>query len=76
MREIATRVLGKQVRLAKPHMLAGLAEAVSGPAFSTAIGMLEYARRKMLEEAHQDAGRRKPLQFAVKDIFQWFKDNF
>ena len=76
MREIATRVLGKQVRLAKPHMLEGLAEAVSGPAFSTSIGMLEFARRKMLEESHTEGMRRKPLQFAVKDVLQWFKDNF
>lgn len=75
MREIATRVLGKQVRLGKPRMVNGLAEAVSGAAFSTAIGMLEYAKRRTLEEIHLDTLRNKPLQFGIKNILQWVKEN-
>lgn len=76
MREIATRVLGKQVRLAKPRTVAGLAEAVSGAPFATATGMLEYARRKTLEEIHMDSMHSKSMPFDLKNIIQWFKDNF
>jgi len=76
MREIATRVLGKQVRLGRPHMVNGLAEAVSGAAFSSAIGMLEYAKRRTLEEIHLDSLRHKPLPFALKNVLQWVKENF
>lgn len=76
MREIATRVLGKQVRLVKPRMINGLAEAVSGAAFSSAIGMMEFARRRALEESHTDSIQRKPLPFAFKQVVQWVKENF
>lgn len=76
MREIATRVLGKQVRLAKPRTVAGLAEAVSGAPFATAAGMLEFARRKTLEEIHMDSTRTKSMPFGLKNIIQWVKDNF
>lgn len=76
MREIATRVLGKQVRLVKPRMMNGLAEAVSGAAFSSGIGMMEYAKRKTLEESHTDSSKRKPLPLALKQLLQWVKDNF
>jgi cell division protein FtsA len=76
VRELATRVLGKQIRLVKPRTIHGLAEAVSGSAFSSSIGMLEYARRKTLEELHSNTSGRKPLPFALKNLIQWFKDNF
>ena len=41
-RETAVRVLGRQVRLGRPLHLAA-AEAVTGPAFSSCAGVLEYA---------------------------------
>jgi cell division protein FtsA len=74
-RELATRVLGRQVRQARPRMIGGLADAVSGPAFASAIGMLEYARRRTLDERQFDPTR-KPLPVAFARIAQWFKDNF
>lgn len=75
VRELATRVLGRQVRLAKPRIINGLADAVSGPAFASAIGMLEYARQRTLEERHFDPTK-KPLPLAFTRIAQWFKNNF
>jgi cell division protein FtsA len=38
--ELAAMVLDKQVRLGRPRTVEGLAEAVSGPAFSTCTGLL------------------------------------
>jgi cell division protein FtsA len=35
--------LNKQVRLGRPIRTNGLADAVSGPAFSTCVGLLAYA---------------------------------
>ena len=40
---MAARVLGRQVRLGRPHGLRGLPEAASGPAFATAAGLLAWA---------------------------------
>lgn len=42
-RELAALVLEKQVRMGRPLRLSGLADSVSGPAFSTCAGLLRYA---------------------------------
>ena len=43
VREMAARMLGRQVRLGRPATLRGLPELASGPAFSTAAGLLSWA---------------------------------
>ena len=40
VRELAARVLDRQVRLGRPVAVRGLAETAQGPAFATAIGLL------------------------------------
>ncbi len=42
-REMAGRVLDRQVRLGRPLPLRGLADDVSGPGFATAAGLLNWA---------------------------------
>lgn len=39
-RELAARILGKQVRIGRPQTFAGLAAANGGPDYATAIGLL------------------------------------
>jgi len=43
LREVASEIFDAQVRLGRPARLAGLADAVSGPAFSVAAGLLHFA---------------------------------
>jgi cell division protein FtsA len=43
VREMAARMLGRQVRLGRPAPLRGLPELASGPAFATATGLLAWA---------------------------------
>jgi len=43
VREMAARMLNRQVRLGRPAALRGLPELASGPAFSTAAGLLSWA---------------------------------
>lgn len=43
VRELAARILGKQVRHGRPLKVSGLAEATGGPAFATAAGLLHFA---------------------------------
>lgn len=76
VRELATRVLGKQVRLSKPRVLSGLADAVSGPAFSTSIGMLEYARRRSLERQSVLSSRNAIMPVSLSRLARWFRENF
>lgn len=77
VREMATNILGKQVRLGRPRALPGLAEATSGPAFATALGMLEYVVKKPMEEQMFDAYRhRGSLTSGFEKVVSWFKENF
>jgi len=43
MRELATLILDKQVRMGRPLRLRGLAEATAGPAFVTCAGLIAFA---------------------------------
>ena len=42
-RELASRILGRQVRLGRPAGLRGLPASAGGPAFATAVGLLAWA---------------------------------
>lgn len=76
-RELAARVLSRQVRLGKPHAVPGLAESVSGPAFSAALGMLEYLQKKPMEERLLESTRASgTLGARVKAMAGWLKENF
>lgn len=49
MRDLAQHILEKQVRLGRPIRVAGLAEAVNGPAFATTAGLLTYISERIDE---------------------------
>jgi cell division protein FtsA len=42
-REMAGRILGRQVRQGRPAPLRGLPDSATGPAFATVVGLLEWA---------------------------------
>lgn len=73
--DLAARMLGKQVRKGKPVPVNGLAEAVSGPAFSGVIGMLRTLQHQPWENEVflADQSRRRWLP---ERIVNWFKENF
>jgi cell division protein FtsA len=79
VRELATTMFGKQVRLGKPKAFAGLAESVSSAGFSAAVGMLHYARSRPFEEALlHPSERQRSLGSGqgVKRLLGWLKERF
>lgn len=77
VRELAGEILDKaQVRMAKPRYLEGMAEAASGPQFSTCAGLIHYA----LESAGEAPGRTYRPKDQPASRFgrfgQWLRDNF
>jgi cell division protein FtsA len=58
-RELAGRMMNKQVRLGRPQAFPGLAAAASGPAYATAIGLLISGATNMAE-AQAPAGEPEP----------------
>lgn len=73
--DLAERMLGKQVRKGKPAAIAGLAEAVSGPAFASVIGMLDYVQHRPWEEEILTATQQRKSWFPER-IANWFRENF
>jgi cell division protein FtsA len=74
--ELAGSILNKQVRTGRPIGMDGLAEAASGPAFSTCIGLLNYA----LSEEHlsRNPYKQETLQAngRLGRLGHWLKENF
>ena len=76
--ELAGHILDKQIRLARPLSLPGLAQAVSGPEFATCAGLLVYAARKHAEPwagpaRHAPAG---PFANPLSRLGRWLRSNF
>lgn len=73
--ELAEEVFHMPVRLAVPQKVKGLADVVSNPKYSTAVGLLLYGFRR------QALGRDTPRQGEtgpgwVRKVRDWFKGNF
>jgi cell division protein FtsA len=76
IRELAARILDKQVRLGRPIRVAGLAEATGGPAFSACAGLLAYALK---DRAEAPASTHEPDLAAIgrfSRIGKWLRANF
>lgn len=74
--ELASKIFDKQVRLATPRQIEGLADATSGPAFATAIGMLAYAKLIRGSDSWLQPQKGSLKGKSFRQILRWFKDNF
>ena len=74
--ELATQMFGKSVRLGRPRIIQGLAEATGGPAYSTCAGLLHYAQAR--RAAPFDAPLGAPLSAERRwgRIGQWLHEQF
>ncbi len=76
LRELAQRVLDKQVRLGRPTGVTGLAEATSGPAFSTGVGLLLHAARNPGELLLTNTEVEPVSTGLMGRIGGWFREHF
>lgn len=83
--ELAGRVLGKQVRLGRPDALAGLGDAVSGPAFSACAGGIHrsvggpseaIAGPPRFDRASSMRRRPENIERGPAAIWRWFAESF
>jgi len=77
IRELAQRILGKQVRLGTPHTLNGMPDMAHSAAFSTCAGLISYARsplaaRQNVPEWNMASSR---VGYFVR-VGQWIRENF
>jgi len=73
VREMAGRMLGKQIRLGRPGALRGLPDSASGPAFATAAGLLAWAagEGRTMQDVDLEAERPAGL---IRRIVNFLKD--
>ena len=76
VRELASLVIDKQVRLGRPLRLSGLAEATSGPAFATCAGLLRYAADRHGDHDGARRGMADPIGGRLGRIGHWFRESF
>ena len=76
MRELATQILDKQIRLGRPIRVNGLADATEGPAFSTAAGLLLYAANSHNEIPEIQARNYEMSGGLLNRLGGWFRENF
>ena len=82
--ELAGRVLGKQARIGRPASLAGLGDAVSGPAFSACAGIAHRHVSGPVEaiagpprfEARTSVRRFETTERGPAAIWRWFAESF
>lgn len=76
LRDLAQRILDKQVRLGRPIRINGLADAATGPAFSTCAGLLAYAVDPGFDVP--EIGRADKVEPAgmLGKVGSWLRENF
>ena len=76
MREIVQEKFKKQVRVGKPLRVNGLADSVSGPAFSTCVGLLSYAIDTGFDRSKTiGSGQNEPTGMLGR-VSSWIRENF
>lgn len=76
VRELAGQIMDKRVRIGRPVRCTGLAESTGGPAFSTCIGLLNFATvRQPQVAAHVARNTDMPSGF-ISRIGSWFREAF
>ncbi len=73
---LAMRILGQRVRIGRPLRIQGLPQGVTGPAFSSAVGLCLFATHPQDEWWDFDIPTEKYPAKSLKRAFKWFKDNW
>ena len=76
IREVASMVLDKQVRIGKPKNIANLPDSLCTSAFSTCIGLLLFAINYTEKKPSKIINKPINSSGSWGKIFSWFKQNF
>jgi cell division protein FtsA len=76
--ELATRILGRAVRIGRPLGFSGLPDSAKGPAFAAAAGLLIYPQAAHLE--HFEPRRTRHLMTGtggyMAKVGRWLRESF
>lgn len=72
IRDIATQVLGKQVRLGKPLKIHGDNDLINSPTFSTSAGLIYFGYEELQAHKLKQPGSASWMH----SMIEWMKENF
>ena len=76
IRQLASSVMQLPVRLVEPPQLRGLVDRISGPEFSTTVGLLHWAARTVALQPHKvEGGFFRWPQGVFASAFGWVRNN-
>ena len=73
MREVASMVLDKQVRIGRPRNIENIPQVLHNPVFSTALGLLLFAVNNMERKIVKKVNVSTASDGLFKKIFELFK---
>ncbi|MEM9523342.1 MAG: cell division protein FtsA [Pseudomonadota bacterium] len=73
---LASRILGRQVRLGRPLRVQGLPQAATGPAFAAAVGLCLFATHPQDECWDFDIPEEGYPVRSLRRAVRWFRDNW
>ena len=73
---LASRILGHQVRLGRPLRVHGLPQSVTGPAFSSVVGLALFAAHPQDEWWDFDIPTERHPARSLRRAVRWFRDNW
>ncbi len=78
IRDMASSILGRQVRIGKPELIGGLPQAAQTPSFAGTVGLLLYAVRQPVDDKVRvsTATTTAPTKGAFERLTRWIRDNF
>lgn len=76
MRDLASLVLDKQVRIGRPVRIDGLAEATNGPAYATCAGLLTYAIEAETTAPQQPRPETREPGNLIGRLGHWIREHF
>lgn len=79
VRDLASRVMGRQVRIGRPELVNGLPQAAQAPTFAAAVGLLIYAAKRPVDDTVNKLGKNKrtpPPASALSRLSRWVRENF
>ncbi len=75
VRELASEMMDKQVRLGQPNYIKGLAESVSGPAFSAPAGLIQFILKERKRENLTSPLNVDATSSKLTKIGKWLREN-
>jgi len=74
--QLASKILGQQVRMGKPLRVRGLPQAASGPAFSAIVGLSLFAAYPQDEWWDFDTLNKNYAEKSIRRMTKWLRDNW